>query len=224
MHTVGETVVSFDPAATDVVDEAANTIDLGADTRGLRTGDSVVYRDGDGSNAAIGGLQDGKAYFVIAEADGKVKLANTREEALAGTAIDLTSKGSGSGHRLVFDRTHSFGASAISGASGGDTGVAGSLALNVGLSDAYAAYDAERKFTVQPAKIADPKACQCGEVLKGAIRPWECKVFGTDCTPQAPLGALMVSSEGACAAYYRFADVSSLRRRSAQAREEPLPQ
>jgi len=48
------------------------------------------------------------------------------------------------------------------------------------------------------------KACQCGEVLKGAIKPWECKVFGTACTPETPIGTCMVSSEGACAAYYNF--------------------
>jgi hydrogenase expression/formation protein HypD len=91
----------------------------------------------------------------------------------------------------------------------------------VALSEPYARYDAERKFSVRHLKIADPKACQCGEVLKGAIRPWQCKVFGTSCTPEAPLGALMVSSEGACAAYYKFADVEQLlRRREGRALEE----
>jgi len=70
---------------------------------------------------------------------------------------------------------------------------------------AYAAYDAERKFPVANLKIADPKSCQCGEVLKGVIKPRQCKVFGTACTPETPLGSLMVSSEGACAAYYRYA-------------------
>ena len=66
----------------------------------------------------------------------------------------------------------------------------------------FAAFDAERRFAVPNIRIADPKACQCGEVLKGVIKPWQCKVFGTACTPDAPLGALMVSSEGACAAQY----------------------
>lgn len=70
--------------------------------------------------------------------------------------------------------------------------------------DAYAEFDAERKFPVPNLKIADPKSCQCGEVLKGVIKPHQCKVFGTQCTPDMPLGALMVSSEGACAAYYNF--------------------
>jgi hydrogenase expression/formation protein HypD len=74
----------------------------------------------------------------------------------------------------------------------------------VKLREAYAHFDAEQKFTVPNVRIADPKSCQCGEVLKGAIKPWQCKVFGTSCTPENPLGALMVSSEGACAAYYQY--------------------
>jgi hydrogenase expression/formation protein HypD len=80
----------------------------------------------------------------------------------------------------------------------------------VRMRDAYAAYDAERKFSVKSIKIADPKSCQCGEVLKGVIKPWECKVFGGACTPETPLGALMVSSEGACAAYYQYGDVEKI--------------
>jgi hydrogenase expression/formation protein HypD len=72
------------------------------------------------------------------------------------------------------------------------------------LSDAYADFDAERRWQVPGVRIADPKACQCGEVLKGVIKPWECKVFGTACTPDRPIGTCMVSSEGACAAYYNF--------------------
>jgi hydrogenase expression/formation protein HypD len=66
----------------------------------------------------------------------------------------------------------------------------------------YAAFDAEQKFSVPNLKIADPKSCQCGEVVKGVIKPWDCKIFGTKCNPENPMGALMVSSEGACAAYY----------------------
>ena len=72
------------------------------------------------------------------------------------------------------------------------------------LSDAYADYDAELRFSVPGIRVADPKACQCGEVLKGVIKPWECKVFGTACTPERPIGTCMVSSEGACAAYYNY--------------------
>jgi hydrogenase expression/formation protein HypD len=72
------------------------------------------------------------------------------------------------------------------------------------LTEAYAAFDAERRYTVPNVRIADPKACQCGEVLKGVIKPFECKVFGTACTPERPIGTCMVSSEGACAAYYNY--------------------
>ncbi|MGH2969716.1 MAG: hydrogenase formation protein HypD [Solirubrobacteraceae bacterium] len=72
------------------------------------------------------------------------------------------------------------------------------------LSDAYADLDAERRFSVPGVRVADPKACQCGEVLKGVIKPWECKVFGTACTPEHAIGTCMVSPEGACAAYYNY--------------------
>ncbi|MGI9597248.1 MAG: hydrogenase formation protein HypD [Acidimicrobiales bacterium] len=68
----------------------------------------------------------------------------------------------------------------------------------------FAHWDAELRFEVPGVRVADPKACQCGEVLKGALRPWECKVFGTACTPETPIGTCMVSSEGACAAYYNY--------------------
>jgi hydrogenase expression/formation protein HypD len=72
------------------------------------------------------------------------------------------------------------------------------------VSDAYSDWDAELRYQVPGVRVADPKACQCGEVLKGVIKPWECKVFGTACTPETPIGTCMVSSEGACAAYYNF--------------------
>ncbi|PCH98066.1 MAG: hydrogenase formation protein HypD [Gammaproteobacteria bacterium] len=72
----------------------------------------------------------------------------------------------------------------------------------VKMKSAYAAFDAEEKFSVANIKIADPKSCQCGEVIKGVIKPWDCKIFGTKCNPENPMGALMVSSEGACAAYF----------------------
>lgn len=74
----------------------------------------------------------------------------------------------------------------------------------VRIRKAFATYDAERKFSLPNLTIADPTSCQCGEVLKGAIKPNQCKVFGTACTPETPLGALMVSTEGACAAYYQY--------------------
>lgn len=74
----------------------------------------------------------------------------------------------------------------------------------LGVRDDYAGFDAERIFDMPGIRVADPKACQCGEVLKGVLKPWECKVFGTACTPETPIGTCMVSSEGACAAYYNF--------------------
>jgi hydrogenase expression/formation protein HypD len=67
-----------------------------------------------------------------------------------------------------------------------------------------AAYDAEHLFEIPGARIEDPKACRCGDVLTGQIKPWECGVFGTACTPERPLGTCMVSSEGACAAYFSY--------------------
>lgn len=75
---------------------------------------------------------------------------------------------------------------------------------SLALGPAFADWDAELRFDVPGLRVADPKACQCGEVLKGALRPWECKVFGTACTPETPIGTCMVSSEGACAAYYNY--------------------
>lgn len=72
----------------------------------------------------------------------------------------------------------------------------------------FAAFDAERIFSVPGLRVADPKACQCGEVLKGVIKPQDCKVFGTACTPETPIGTCMVSSEGACAAFYNYGRLS----------------
>jgi hydrogenase expression/formation protein HypD len=72
------------------------------------------------------------------------------------------------------------------------------------LRQAFADWDAEVRYEVPGVRVADPKACQCGEVLKGVIKPWECKVFGTACTPERPIGTCMVSSEGACAAFYNY--------------------
>ncbi len=68
----------------------------------------------------------------------------------------------------------------------------------------FAEWDAEQRFKVPGIRVADPKACQCGEVLKGVIKPWNCKVFGTAWTPETPIGTCIVSSEGACAAYYNY--------------------
>jgi hydrogenase expression/formation protein HypD len=72
------------------------------------------------------------------------------------------------------------------------------------LRDSYAAWDAESRFATAPVQVTDPKAAQCGEVLKGVLKPHQCKLFGRECTPERPVGALMVSSEGACAAYFNY--------------------
>lgn len=86
------------------------------------------------------------------------------------------------------------------------------------LRDAFSDFDAEARFALPGVRVADPKACQCGEVLKGVIKPWQCKVFGTACTPETPIGTCMVSSEGACAAYYNFGRLAPGAARSAALR------
>jgi hydrogenase expression/formation protein HypD len=78
----------------------------------------------------------------------------------------------------------------------------------------FADWDAELQYEVPGLRVADPKACQCGEVLKGVIKPWECKVFGTACTPETPIGTCMVSPEGACAAYFNYGRFSMASERS----------
>ena len=72
------------------------------------------------------------------------------------------------------------------------------------LRNEYELYDAEKKYDLKTVNTPDPEKCQCGEVLQGFIKPYECKLFGKECTPQNPIGALMVSSEGSCAAYYNY--------------------
>ena len=72
------------------------------------------------------------------------------------------------------------------------------------IRDGYAEWDTERRFSVPGVRVTDPKAAQCGEVLKGVLKPVQCKLFGKECTPEHPVGALMVSSEGSCAAYYNY--------------------
>ena len=78
------------------------------------------------------------------------------------------------------------------------------------IRDTYAAWDAERRYQVPETRVADPKSAQCGEVLKGVLKPAQCKLFGKECTPEHPIGALMVSSEGSCAAYYNYEHRKSL--------------
>jgi len=72
------------------------------------------------------------------------------------------------------------------------------------LKESYAQWDAERRFEIPGIRVTDPKAAQCGEVLKGVLKPAQCKLFGNECTPEHPIGALMVSSEGSCAAYFNY--------------------
>jgi len=74
----------------------------------------------------------------------------------------------------------------------------------LGLAPQYAQFDAERKFELEAIACDDDQRCQSGLVLQGRLRPEECPSFGKDCTPENPLGATMVSNEGACAAYYRY--------------------
>jgi hydrogenase expression/formation protein HypD len=73
----------------------------------------------------------------------------------------------------------------------------------MGLSDRYAAYDAIRRFGLTQVPVIEPVECRAGEVLRGLLKPPQCPAFGRTCTPDRPIGAPMVSSEGACAAYFR---------------------
>ncbi len=75
------------------------------------------------------------------------------------------------------------------------------------LREEFSAYDAERVYTLPKEEIEDHKLCICGDILRGMAKPTECQVFGTACTPAKPLGSCMVSSEGACAAYYKYGNL-----------------
>jgi len=77
-------------------------------------------------------------------------------------------------------------------------------ASGLGLRSAYAAFDAEKRFGLTDHQVDEPADCLSGPVLQGLIKPHQCPVFGGKCTPEHPLGATMVSNEGACAAYYRY--------------------
>jgi hydrogenase expression/formation protein HypD len=72
------------------------------------------------------------------------------------------------------------------------------------LREEYAEWDAECRFDVPGIRVTDPKAAQCGDVLRGVLKPAQCRLFANECTPEHPVGALMVSSEGSCAAYYNY--------------------
>jgi len=82
-------------------------------------------------------------------------------------------------------------------------------ASGLGLREEFEALDAEKKFDLGSIRTSEPEECMAGEVLRGRIKPFECPAFGTVCTPEKPLGAPMVSSEGACAAYYNYARFQS---------------
>jgi hydrogenase expression/formation protein HypD len=72
------------------------------------------------------------------------------------------------------------------------------------LRDRYASFDANRKFTPPVSAASEPELCSCGDILRGVKIPTECALFGTGCTPDAPIGPCMVSTEGSCAAYYKY--------------------
>lgn len=72
------------------------------------------------------------------------------------------------------------------------------------IQERYQEYDAEKRFNVAHIQAQEPAICRAGEVLQGIIKPHECPAFGSTCTPRTPLGATMVSSEGACAAYFNY--------------------
>jgi hydrogenase expression/formation protein HypD len=74
----------------------------------------------------------------------------------------------------------------------------------LGLAPGYASFDAEKRFAVADIRVSEPAECQSGLVLRGQLRPVDCPAFGKTCVPERPLGATMVSSEGACAAYWRY--------------------
>lgn len=76
-----------------------------------------------------------------------------------------------------------------------------------GIDPAYRLWDAEAKFDAPAVQVAEPDEARCGDVLTGTIAPPECPLFGKECTPERPVGALMVSSEGACAAHFHYAHV-----------------
>ena len=77
------------------------------------------------------------------------------------------------------------------------------------LRDEFRAFDAEARFDVGVIDVAEPAVCRSGDVLQGLIKPDACEAFGTVCTPRTPLGAPMVSTEGACAAYFRYRQVGA---------------
>jgi hydrogenase expression/formation protein HypD len=72
------------------------------------------------------------------------------------------------------------------------------------IREEYAAFDAEKRFAISEKKSRETKSCECPAILRGVKKPTDCKLFGTVCTPDNPMGSCMVSSEGACAAYWTY--------------------
>ena len=77
----------------------------------------------------------------------------------------------------------------------------------LGIKEEYAAFDAEKRFDIEYTAPIRPTACRCGEVITGRLSPTECPLFGKRCTPEEPVGPCVVSSEGACAAAYKYGDL-----------------
>jgi hydrogenase expression/formation protein HypD len=83
-------------------------------------------------------------------------------------------------------------------------GIGGIPRSGLGVREEFGAFDAERRFALAGIRTAEPTVCRAGDVLRGVLKPFDCPAFGSACTPEHPLGAPMVSSEGACAAYYNY--------------------
>ena len=86
-------------------------------------------------------------------------------------------------------------------------GLGGIEASGLGLREELKEFDAERRFRIKYASSEPPTACRCGEVITGRLSPERCPMFGKVCTPEDPVGPCMVSSEGACAAAWKYAGV-----------------
>ena len=79
------------------------------------------------------------------------------------------------------------------------------------LREEWSAFDARKKYKIPPIQGKANPACRCGDVLQGKCKPSDCKVFGKVCTPQHPVGACMVSGEGACSAYYMYGEAEKMK-------------
>ncbi|MGD8330585.1 MAG: hypothetical protein PVJ49_14220, partial [Acidobacteriota bacterium] len=140
-NTPADDDITFDPDKL--------RLEVGNDA-GLNTGDALLYDNGGGSD--IGGLTDDTTYYAIVDGDKQVRLAETRDKAYKGDAIDITGAGTGEDHTIA-DTTHSGEAQAISGASGGDTGVAGSVAINIASGTTKALADDGALLTSQDGAV-----------------------------------------------------------------------